>query len=108
MPELPEVEIARRNLVRWFDGHQVVAAEADKTRIFRGANPRAFEGIRGRLERAGRKGKYLMLAFEGGAGLVAHLGMTGKFVRRPSGQSEPYSRARFTLEDGEVIHFRDP
>ena len=29
MPELPEVEIARRNLVHWLDGHRVVRAEAD-------------------------------------------------------------------------------
>ena len=32
MPELPEVEIARRTLVRWFDGHCVARAEASKTR----------------------------------------------------------------------------
>src|SRR5579863_8142783 len=108
MPELPEVEIARRNLVHWFDGHRVVEAEAERSRIFRGADPKRFEQIRGRLEDAQRKGKYLMLSFEGGKGLVAHLGMTGKFVRRPRGQAEPYSRARFLLDDDSVIHFRDP
>jgi formamidopyrimidine-DNA glycosylase len=108
MPELPEVELARRNLVRWFEGRRVVGAEADKTRIFRGASPRAFEEIRGHLLKADRKGKYLMLAFERERGLVAHLGMTGKFVRRTQGQAEPYSRARFVLDDGHVIHFRDP
>jgi formamidopyrimidine-DNA glycosylase len=108
MPELPEVEIARRNLERWFDGHRVVSAEAEKTRIFRGADPKRFEGIRGRLESVRRKGKYLMMAFEGDQGLVAHLGMTGKWVRRPKGHPEPYSRARFVLDDGDVIHYRDP
>jgi formamidopyrimidine-DNA glycosylase len=108
MPELPEVELARRNLERWFDGHRVVGAEAERTRTFRGANRGDFEAIRGRLERVDRKGKYLMFAFEGGKGLVAHLGMTGKFVRRPKGQVEPYSRARFLLDDDDVIHFRDP
>jgi formamidopyrimidine-DNA glycosylase len=108
MPELPEVELARRNLEKWFAGHTVVGAEAEKTRIFRGADTRAFEAIRGRLDHIDRKGKYLLFAFEGGRGLLAHLGMTGKFVRRPPGQAEPYSHARFILDDDEVIHFRDP
>ena len=108
MPELPEVEIARRNLVRWFDGHRITEAQADKSRVFRGTDPKAFESLKGRLEHAERKGKYLLLSFEGGRGLVAHLGMTGKFVRRARGYPEPYSRARFLLDSGEVIHYRDP
>src|SRR5207302_774518 len=62
----------------------------------------------GRLDDLSRRGKYLLFTFEGGSGLLAHLGMTGKFVRRPRGKPEPYSRARFLLEDGTVIHFRDP
>ena len=82
MPELPEVEIARRALERWFKGNNVARAESTKTRIFRGAKPRAFEAIRGPLTKAERKGKYLLLSF-GDHGLLAHLGMTGKFVKRP-------------------------
>ena len=107
MPELPEVEIARRTLVRWFEGHTVKRAEATKTRIFRGAKPAAFEAIRGPLTKAERKGKYLLLTF-GEHGVLAHLGMTGKFLKRPSGEEVLYSRARFVLDSGEVIHFRDP
>ncbi|NMO22845.1 bifunctional DNA-formamidopyrimidine glycosylase/DNA-(apurinic or apyrimidinic site) lyase [Pyxidicoccus fallax] len=108
MPELPEVEIARRNLVRWFDGRRLVRAEADDTRIFRGAERQRFSELSGRLESLVRRGKYLLFAFEGGRGLMGHLGMTGKFVRRTEGHVEPYSRARFHLDDGHVIHFSDP
>ncbi len=107
MPELPEVEIARRTLVRWFKGHSVKRAEATKTRIFRGARPKLFEAIAGPLTKAERKGKYLLLSF-GERGLLAHLGMTGKFVKRPAKEEVLYSRARFILDSGEVIHFRDP
>jgi formamidopyrimidine-DNA glycosylase len=107
MPELPEVEIARRALLRWFEGHTVARAEATKTRIFRGAKPKHFEAIRGPLTRAERKGKYLLLSF-GEQGMLAHLGMTGKFLKRPLNEEVPYSRARFVLDTGEVIHFRDP
>jgi formamidopyrimidine-DNA glycosylase len=107
MPELPEVEIARRNLARWLQGRRVVKAEADNTRIFRGAKRARFTELTGRVESLERRGKYLLLTFEGGRGLLAHLGMTGKFVRRPEGHAEPYSRARLHLDDGTVVHLKD-
>lgn len=107
MPELPEVEIARRNLVHWLDGRRVVRAEADDTRVFRGARREDFALLKGRLLSLERRGKYLLFTFEGGRGLLGHLGMTGRFVRRPEGAPVPYSRARFHLDSGDVIHFAD-
>src|SRR4051812_38484230 len=107
MPELPEVEIARRTLVRWFKGHALKRAEATPARTFRSGSRDRFGKLHGKLTRADRRGKYLLLAF-GHDGVVAHLGMTGKFVKRPPGIDEPYSRARFVLDSNEVIHFRDP
>ena len=108
MPELPEVEFARRALARWLEGRRVVRCEAPATRVFRGARREDFERLRGRLERLERRGKYLLFTFEADQGLLAHLGMTGKFVRRPGGHAEPYSRARMCLDDGQVLHLRDP
>jgi formamidopyrimidine-DNA glycosylase len=107
MPELPEVEFARRAMVRWFKGHTLVRTEADKTRTFRSGRREQFKKLNGPLTRADRRGKYLLLGF-GDDGVVAHFGMTGKLVKRPAGATEPYSRARFFLDSGEVIHFRDP
>lgn len=107
MPELPEVEIARRNLVRWLEGRRVARAEADDTRVFRGARRGDFASLKGRLLSLERRGKYLLFTFEGGRGLLGHLGMTGRFVRRPEGIPVPYSRARLHLDNGEVIHFAD-
>lgn len=108
MPELPEVEFARRSLLRWLSGRKVVRAEAEPSRIFRGADRAAFLRLRGRLVRAERKGKYLLLTFEKDQGLLSHLGMTGKWVRRAEGLAEPYSRARLVLDDGHSLHSRDP
>jgi formamidopyrimidine-DNA glycosylase len=108
MPELPEVEIARRNLAHWLGEAPVAAAEADRTRVFRGADRTSFERLRGRLVFARRRGKTLLLGFERNQGFLSHLGMTGKWVRRTAGQTEPYSRARLVLEDGSVLHYRDP
>lgn len=108
MPELPEVELTRRNLERWLEGRQVMRAEADATRVFRGAKRGEFRRLRGRLVKASRKGKYLLLEFEGGRGLLLHLGMAGKLVRRGGGTLERFSRARLWLDDGTIVHLTDP
>ena len=116
MPELPEVEIAARNLRRWSTGKRIARIEADPAarRIFRPETPRSLVGaLEGaRISEVSRIGKHLLVALEqGGApvGLHAHLGMTGKWVRRAEGEQAPsHSRARFLLDDGATLHFRDP
>lgn len=116
MPELPEVEIAARNLRRWAGGRRIEAVEAEPLarRIFRPASPRTFAAaIAGaRVTDVDRRGKQLLLTLEsagGPLGLISHLGMTGKWVRRDAGQPGPsHSRARLRLEDGAVLHYRDP
>jgi formamidopyrimidine-DNA glycosylase len=110
MPELPEVEFAARQLQDWMVGRRVVRAVIEASHVLRGASPRAIaRSLEGkRLASVRRRGKYLLLAFEGGAGALLHLGMTGKLVRRRAGAEEPYSRARFELDDGFAVHLRDP
>ncbi|HVP69544.1 MAG TPA: bifunctional DNA-formamidopyrimidine glycosylase/DNA-(apurinic or apyrimidinic site) lyase [Anaeromyxobacteraceae bacterium] len=116
MPELPEVEIAARNLRRWASGRRLVRVEAEPAarRIFRPLSPRAFEdALRGsRLREIRRRGKQILVTLEAdGAplGLVSHLGMTGKWLRREPGEPVPaHSRARLHLDDGAVLHYRDP
>lgn len=109
MPELPEVEFAKRSLEKWTRGRAIVRTEADaKARTFRGSKVAEVEALTGRLRSITRKGKFLMLEFDEGRGAIAHLGMTGKFVKRPAGTELKWSRARFYLDSGEVIHFQDP
>lgn len=115
MPELPEVEIAARNLRRWTEGRRVVSVEADARAryVFRpsssAALARALEGARFRGIR--RIGKHLLVSMErDGApvGLLAHLGMTGKWLLRGEADPPPrFSRARFRLDGGGVLHFAD-
>lgn len=109
MPELPEVEFARRSLVRWFEGRKLVRTESEpNTRTFRDSDLGIFAATKGSLDSATRKGKYLMLGFSSGLGAIAHLGMTGKFLKRKPSDEVRWSRARFFLDSGEVIHFQDP
>jgi formamidopyrimidine-DNA glycosylase len=116
MPELPEVEIAARNLSAWAGGRRIERAEADPAgrRIFRPATPQAFAaGIAAhRVDDVRRVGKHILLRLsgpDGVVGLLSHLGMTGKWVRRSGGDGPPsHSRARLHLDDGSVLHYRDP
>lgn len=115
MPELPEVEIAARNLRAWTAGRRLRAVDADpKARyVFRPAHPadfaRALAGVRfGAIRRIGKQ--LLVTLDRDGAplGLLAHLGMTGKWLlREPGDLPTRFSRARFHLDDGSVLHFVD-
>ncbi len=115
MPELPEVEIAARNLRAWTRGRRIERVEAEPTAryVFRPSSPAAFaRALAGaRFGEIRRIGKHLLVALErNGApvGLLAHLGMTGKWLRRRAADPPTrFSRARFHLDDGAVLHFDD-
>src|SRR3954471_7479118 len=109
MPELPEVEIASRQLRRWLGGRRIVSAHAAKSRVIRGQTPARFAGLAGhRLLVIERFGKWMLLSFDGGEGLISHLGMTGKWVLRRARDPRPsHLRASLTLDDGNAIDYRD-
>lgn len=110
MPELPEVEIASRQLRSWLEGRRIVAAKAEKSRVIRGQTQQRFASLSGRkLVGIERKGKWMLLAFDGGEGLISHLGMTGKWIRRGRGDPKPpHARATLELSDGNAVDYRDP
>jgi formamidopyrimidine-DNA glycosylase len=112
MPELPEVEVAARNLRRWAAGRTVRAAEADATPVVRPAGPRALGALAGaRVRAVDRVGKHLLVTLARGerlVGLWSHLGMTGKWQRGARGAPPPrFSHARLALDDGSILHYCD-
>ena len=108
MPELPEVEFARKTLEKWFRGRKLVRTEAESgVRTFRDSDLGIFKALKGSLTGIDRRGKYLMLRFSDKLGFVGHLGMTGKFLKRDPKDEVRWSRARFFLDSGDVIHFQD-
>jgi len=109
MPELPEVEIASRQLRGWLEGRRIVSARAERSRVIRGQTQARLAGLAGhRLTGIERFGKWMLLAFDGGEGLISHLGMTGKWIRRGSEEPRPsHVRASLTLDDGNAIDYRD-
>jgi formamidopyrimidine-DNA glycosylase len=110
MPELPEVEHAARTLRLWLGEGPIVRAHAGATRLFRAGDHLAFErALPGRrLARVERRGKLLLLFFDGDVGLLSHLGMTGKWVRRCPPETPAHSHARLEVSGEAVIHYCDP
>jgi formamidopyrimidine-DNA glycosylase len=118
MPELPEVEVAARNLRRWGVGRRVSGTAADPraARIFRPSTARGLTRLRGaRLDEVRRIGKNLLLTFgspgkRGAAplGVWSHLGMTGKWVHRREADPAPASRRlSLALDDGSRLDYLD-
>jgi formamidopyrimidine-DNA glycosylase len=108
LPELPEVEVARRNLERWLGRDKLVRVELSP-RIFIG-RARAFAAtLRGRTLRAvERRGKWLRLVLDGDVALFSHLGMTGKWVLRDhDAPPERFERARLDTKKRSVRYI-DP
>ncbi|HEX8101955.1 MAG TPA: bifunctional DNA-formamidopyrimidine glycosylase/DNA-(apurinic or apyrimidinic site) lyase [Solirubrobacteraceae bacterium] len=109
MPELPEVETIRRHLAPHVEGRTLSALRIDDARWSRPLAPgeliAAVEGRR--VERLGRRGKYLVWELEDEVFLLVHLRMTGTLLL--SGEAVPHTRVRFELDGGEQrLIFVDP
>ncbi|MEX1178862.1 MAG: bifunctional DNA-formamidopyrimidine glycosylase/DNA-(apurinic or apyrimidinic site) lyase [Nitriliruptor sp.] len=118
MPELPEVESVRRQLAPELTGRRVVSVWWDPHPQQRFSDVGLLDGRR--IEAVTRRGKFLLCPLDdegphGALELVLHLGMTGSFrfaaaepARTPADDAVEHVRARFTLDDGRELRFRDP
>jgi len=112
MPELPEVETIRRQLAPRVEGRVLERLEVLDPRWCEPAPPEALaDAVRGRrVERLGRRGKYLIVSLEEEVHLVMHLRMTGNlFVVSEDDDlpDRPHLRARLVLDSGDRVLFVD-
>ena len=112
MPELPEVETIRRDLLPLLRGRAFarVWVAPDASRLVQAASPADFSRrLSGRcIEDLSRRGKYLVFHLSGGLYLVVHLRMTGALLHRRAGSPpDRYVRAVLTLDDGSELRFSD-
>jgi formamidopyrimidine-DNA glycosylase len=110
MPELPEVETARRWLQRWAARRRITGVVVREPRVL-GGGPRLGTAAGARFRRFERRGKHLLLTLDKGGrplGLWSHLGMTGKWLRRAPGEEPPrFSRVELVLDNASVLHYVD-
>jgi formamidopyrimidine-DNA glycosylase len=110
VPELPEIEVLKRSLEPRLTGRTVRAVEV-RARALREPLDRRGLGrlVDRRIERLGRRGKYLLLELEGNATLVVHLGMSGRLtLAAETAAPEPHEHLAIRLDGGEKLRLRDP
>ena len=109
MPELPEVETIRRGLAPLVEGRVLERLDVSDPRWCAPLAPSALaEAVEGRrIERLGRRGKYLVFELTDDVFLLGHLRMTGTLLYDPSPEQR-YARVRFGLDDGHHLLFCDP
>ncbi|MGE3961482.1 MAG: bifunctional DNA-formamidopyrimidine glycosylase/DNA-(apurinic or apyrimidinic site) lyase [Dehalococcoidia bacterium] len=112
MPELPEVETIRRDLVPLLQGRTLrrVSIHPGGERLAVTHSPRELESeLAGRrVEEIGRHGKYLLLRLDDDRTWVVHLRMTGSLVHTTADASaHRFERARLDLDDGTSLRFND-
>ena len=111
MPELPEVETVRRGLERHVVGRRVVAVDVGRERtVRRTSREELIVGLTGaRVERADRRGKYLILPLDTGESAMIHLRMSGQVLLAARGAVRPpHTHVVLHLDDGNEAWFVDP
>jgi formamidopyrimidine-DNA glycosylase len=112
MPELPEVETVRRMLAACVPGRTIRRARVSRQRLRAAtlaALPRRLAGRVFALPR--RVGKFLLLDFEGGATLLSHLGMSGRWLfwhaDVEADDSMPHVHLSLEFADGARLWYQD-
>jgi len=114
MPELPEVETIRRDLIPRVVGRTItgVRVAPGAERVVRGDNAFARRITGRRIDDLARRGKYLLFQLDGDPApvyIAVHLRMTGSLLCRPPRADPPdaYVRAVITLDDGSELRYAD-
>ena len=108
MPELPEVETIKNELLPHVLGRTVKAVDIYWDRMVRTPSvPEFCSRVIGRkITGISRRGKYLFFHLGTGEMLVMHMKMTGSLLVNPS--DGKFTRAVLHLDKGIDLHFRDP
>jgi formamidopyrimidine-DNA glycosylase len=113
MPELPEVEVVRRDLDREIVGKKIKAVEVDGMRaVRRHHNRKQFTSrlVDRKIVGVDRRGKYLLCRLDGDDVLVIHLGMSGQLLRAKSSRdvAAKHTHVVITFTQGGQLRFVDP
>ena len=109
MPELPEVETARRGIAPHLLGRRVAAVTVRDGRLRWPVPPALVKELPGqRIEEVGRRGKYLLLRTAAGTAIL-HLGMSGSLRVLAAGTPpQKHDHVDLILDSGRVLRLRDP
>ena len=113
MPELPEVEVLRRDLEKEVVGKKIKSVEVAGLRSIRRHKQKkefigALEGHK--IMSVARRGKYLVMRLDGPEALIVHLGMSGQLLRAKSARDRApkHTHVVITFTQGGMMRFVDP
>jgi formamidopyrimidine-DNA glycosylase len=110
MPELPEVEAARRRTQRVLAGRRLVAvaAQEDPVVFAGGSGRRVAQALRGRrVDSVQRKGKHLWLELDRRPWLALHFGMTGGLQVDRGGERPRFWKLELVTDQGRRVVYAD-
>jgi formamidopyrimidine-DNA glycosylase len=106
MPELPEVETIRTELLPWVLEQQFVEINILDSKLVQGMPSGELQRLVGKsVKNLERRGKYLIFHLSNNEALIMHLRMTGNLTVNP--EIGKYSRAFFLLANGTTLVFND-
>jgi len=111
VPELPEVETIKNELLPHIIGHCITGITLFWDGIVRQplVEEFCFRLIGQEITDVTRRGKYLILALSNGEALIIHLRMTGSLLLKPaSAEPDKFIRAILYLDKETRLYFRDP
>jgi formamidopyrimidine-DNA glycosylase len=108
MPELPEVETVCRGLSATLAGRKLRRILARRPDLRVPLPKQLNRRLAGRRILAiDRRAKYILIHFESGPVLIAHLGMSGRMVIGNGTPPGPHDHVIFETEDGTEVRFHD-
>ncbi len=109
MPELPEVETARRTLEPLVVGRRIERLQVPRPEALRTHTPEAAARIlTGRtITGVTRRGKALLFALSGDWTMTFHFSLWGTVLAAPSPRNDKVTAVVVGLDGGRVIEFRD-
>ncbi|MBC8429392.1 MAG: bifunctional DNA-formamidopyrimidine glycosylase/DNA-(apurinic or apyrimidinic site) lyase [Dehalococcoidia bacterium] len=111
MPELPEVETIKNELLPYLLGNRITGVTLFWAQIIRQPSVEEFCSrlLGQRITDVNRRGKYLILGLTSDEALIIHLKMTGSLVLKPaSAEPDRFIRAILHLDKETELYFRDP
>jgi len=108
LPELPEVQTIKEELLPWVIGQSFIEATILDAKLLPDSAVQEFqhELLGQTITSLERRGKYLLFRLSSGKSLIMHFRMTGRLLMNPE-EIDAHARANFRLSNGIQLVFSD-
>jgi len=110
MPELPEVDLVKRQLQQLLPGKRIIKAELRREKLVPDMTADEFAAKleSSLIKTVDRRGKHILFELDGGKTLITHLRMSGRFMLLNADLPDPkFAHAIFYFENDVRLVFED-